>query len=120
MFLHPGKGVKTPPVATRPRRIITAEQYARIHAVLPDDTIRLLVETDMESGLRWGELTELRVKDLDVTTGVVTVSRAVVELTMKKRPDGRTLPGQGLPQGPQVAPTTPRAPPRDQAQQPHR
>jgi len=53
VFLHPGKGVKTPPVATQPRRIITAEQYARIHASLPDDTMRLLVETDMESGLRW-------------------------------------------------------------------
>jgi len=53
VFLHPGKGVKAPPVATQPRRIITAEQYARIHASLPDDTMRLLVETDMESGLRW-------------------------------------------------------------------
>jgi integrase len=89
VFLHPGKGVKTPPVATRPRRIITADQYARIHAALPDDTARLLVETDVESGLRWGELTELRVKDLDLATGVLTVSRVVVELTMKNRPDGQ-------------------------------
>jgi len=89
VFLHPGKGVKTPPVATRPRRIITADQYARIHASLPDDMMRLLVETNMESGLRWGELTELRVKDLDLSSGVVTVSRAVVELTMKNRPHGQ-------------------------------
>lgn len=89
VVLHPGKGAKTPPVATRPRRIITADQSARIRAALPDDTMRLLVETDVESGLRWGELTELRVKDLDLTTGVVTVTRAVVQLTMKNRPDGR-------------------------------
>jgi hypothetical protein len=51
--------------------------------------MRLLIETDVESGLRWGELTELRVKDLDLATGVVTVSRVVVELTMKKRPEGQ-------------------------------
>jgi integrase len=88
VFFHPGKGVKTPPVATRPRRIITDEQYGRIHAALGDDVMRLLVETDIESGLRWGELTELRVKDLDVATGVVTVCRAVVQLTAKDRPGG--------------------------------
>jgi hypothetical protein len=35
------------------------------------------------------ELTELRAKDLDLNTGVVTVSRTVVELTMKNRPDGQ-------------------------------
>jgi hypothetical protein len=68
VFLHPGKGVKTPPIATRPRRIITAGHYARRHASIPADTMWLLVETDVESGLRWGKQTELRVKDLDVTT----------------------------------------------------
>jgi len=86
---HPGKGVKTPPVATRPRRIIAAPDYERIHDALPDDLLRLLVETDVESGLRWGELTELRMKDLDLATGILTVSRAVVQLTAKARPDGR-------------------------------
>jgi integrase len=88
-FFHPGKGVKTPPVATRPRRIIAAEHYERIHQALPNDAMRLLVETDIESGLRWGELTELRLKDLDEATGALTVSRAVVELTAKDRPDNQ-------------------------------
>lgn len=86
---HPGKGVKTPPVATRPRRIITAEQYARIRAALPNDDMRRLVDTDVQSGLRWGELTELRLKDLDPVSGILTVSRTVVELTAKDRPDGQ-------------------------------
>jgi integrase len=48
--------------------------------------MRLLVETDIESGLRWGELTELRVKDLDFTTGIVTAARVAVELKAKTRP----------------------------------
>jgi len=60
-FLHPCKGVKTPPVPVKPRTIITPEQFTAIYEALPDARWRLLVETDIESGLRWGELTELRV-----------------------------------------------------------
>jgi integrase len=48
-------------------------------------TPRLLVETDIESGLRWGELTELRVRDLRPDTGELTVARVVVELKAKSR-----------------------------------
>lgn len=88
-FLHAGKGVKTPPVPKKPRRIITVEQYERIHEALEDDKMRLLVDTDIESGLRWGELTELRVRDVELVTGIVTVSRVVIELMAKTRPDGQ-------------------------------
>jgi integrase len=87
--IHAGKGVRTPPVAKKSLRVITAADYEAIHRALPDDTMRLLVETDMESGLRWGELTELRVKDLDPRSGVLTVARAVIELTARDRPEGR-------------------------------
>lgn len=87
-FLHAGKGVRTPPVANRPPTIISAAQFAALHAALEDDTMRLLVETGVESGLRWGELTELRPRDLDPTTGVLTISRAVVHLKSADRPDG--------------------------------
>ena len=81
--------MKTSPVPKKPRRIINVEQYERIHAALVDDTMRLLVETDIESGLRWGELTELRSRDIDFPTGVLTVSRVAVELKAKDRPDGK-------------------------------
>jgi integrase len=88
-FLHAGKGVKTPPVPKKPRRIITAEQFDAIYDALDDATMQLLVETDIETGLRWGELTELRVKDFDLVTGMLTVSRVVVELNPKFHPEGR-------------------------------
>ena len=39
-------------------------------------------------GLRWGELTELRVSDLDSPTRVFTISRAVVQVDPKFHPDG--------------------------------
>lgn len=88
VLLHAGRGVKTPPVARKPRRIVTVDQYDAIYAALGDETMRLLVETAVESGLRWGELTELRPKDLEPATGLLTVSRAVVELKSAGRADG--------------------------------
>jgi len=81
VVIHPSHGVKTPPVPEKPRRIITAAQFDRLYQALPDADTQLLVETAIESGMRWGELTEIRVGDLDFYTCILTVSRAVVELT---------------------------------------
>ncbi len=88
-WLHPCKGVKTPPVPRKPLVIITSTQFERIYQALPGTDAKLLVETDIESGLRWGELTELRVKDLDFNSRALTVSRAVVEVSPKFHPEGK-------------------------------
>ncbi|MFI0448028.1 tyrosine-type recombinase/integrase [Actinomadura sp. 6N118] len=87
--IHPSRGVQTDPVPEKIRKILTAEQFDAIYHALPDARAQLLVELDIESGLRWGELTELRVQDLDFETRILTVSRAVVELTRKNHPDGK-------------------------------
>jgi integrase len=86
--IHPSRGVKTPPVPDKPRHIITADQFDLLYQALPDTDAQLLVETAIESGLRWGELTELRVRDLDFATRILTVSRAVIELSPEDHPDG--------------------------------
>jgi integrase len=96
-FLHPCKGVKTPPVPAQPRTIITPEQFAALYACLPDAQSKLLVETAVESGLRWGELSELRVRDLDFTTRMLTVSRAVVQVDPQFHPDGGRFLVKGYP-----------------------
>jgi len=80
--------VKFPTVPATVRTIITPEQFDAIYAALPDPDSQLLVETAIESGLRWGELTELRVKDLDPVTRMLTVSRKVIELNRDFHPDG--------------------------------
>jgi integrase len=85
---HPSHGVKTPPTPGKPRRIITPAQFDRLYQALPDADARLLVETAIESGMRWGELTEIRAGDLDFETCILTVSRAVVELTQDDHPEG--------------------------------
>ena len=86
--IHPSRGVKIPPVPDKPRHIITANQFDLLYQALPDTDAQLLIETAIESGLRWGELTELRVRDLDFATRILTVSRAVVELSPQDHPEG--------------------------------
>ncbi|RAY10809.1 site-specific integrase [Actinomadura craniellae] len=96
---HPSRGVKTDPIPEKPRAVITAEQFSLIYNALPDPVAKLLVETDIESGLRWGELTELRVKDLDFATRILTVSRAVVELVPEHHPEGKRFLVKDYPKG---------------------
>ena len=87
-LLQPCRGVKTPTVPVKAFRIVTPDQFDAPYAALPDENSRLLVETAIDSGLRWGELTELRRKDLDPSTGILTVSRAVVQVDPKFHPQG--------------------------------
>jgi integrase len=86
---HPSRGVRTPTVPSTPRQIITPEQFDAIYQALSDADIQLLVETAVESGLRWGELTELRVRDLSFGPRVLTVSRKVIEVNPKFQPGGK-------------------------------
>lgn len=89
IFLHPCKGVKAPVVPPREYTIITPEQFDLAYHELPTPDARLLAETAIESGMRWGELTELRVKDLDRASRIVTVRRVVIEVDKKYRVNGR-------------------------------
>jgi integrase len=76
-------------VPSTPRTIITPEQFDEIYAALPSADAQLLVETAIETGLRWGELSELRPSDLDLASRMLTVSRKVIELNQEFHPDGR-------------------------------
>jgi integrase len=88
IVLHPCKGVKTPTVPRKALKVITPEQFELIYQALPDGDSRLLVELAIESGMRWGELTELRPRDIDLSTRIMTVSRAVAEVRPAFHPTG--------------------------------
>jgi integrase len=88
-YIHPCRGVKIPTVPATVRTIVTPEQFDVVYGVLPGADAQLLVETAIESGLRWGELAELRVRDLDIATRMLTVSRKVTEVNREFHPDGR-------------------------------
>lgn len=51
-YLHPGKGVRTPTVPEKPLDIITPEQFDQLYRALPGADSKLLVESDIEAGLR--------------------------------------------------------------------
>jgi integrase len=53
-FVHPCKGVKTPTVPPVPLTIVTPGQFDAIYQALPDAGAQLLIETAIETGLRWG------------------------------------------------------------------
>jgi integrase len=86
--LHPCKGVKAPTVPAKTRQIVSPDQFDAIHRALPSREIQLLVETDIETGLRWGELIELRKRDIDWDSRVLTVSRVAIELEPRFHPEG--------------------------------
>jgi integrase len=76
-------------VPVKPYTILTSEQFSAVYEALPDPLWRLMVETDIESGLRWGELTELRVRDIEFSSRMLTVSRAVVQVSPQFHPEGK-------------------------------
>jgi integrase len=86
---NPCHRVKTDPVPARPLKIVTPAQVEAFLDALPNEMSRLLAECAIETGMRWGELTELRSKDFDRATGVFTLARGVVKLVAKHQPDGQ-------------------------------
>jgi integrase len=97
--IHPCKGVKSPTVAVKEYRIVTPEEFDRLYEEIPSGIAQLLVSTLIESGLRWGELSELRLRDLHQPSGIVTISRSVVEVDPKFHPAGGRFAIKPYPKG---------------------
>ncbi len=72
------------------RRTLTPEEYDAILAALPAQH-RLMVETSINTGLRWGELIALKPRHLDLTTGKLTVEETIVEVSTKNSPTGQRM-----------------------------
>jgi integrase len=98
-FLHPCKGVRTPTAPPHLLTVVTPEQFDILYQALPGSDTQLLVETAIESGLRWGELAELRPRDLNPATCILTVSRVVIEVNPKFHPDGQRFLVKNYPKG---------------------
>lgn len=96
---NPCKVVKTDPVPEQPIEIVNPAEFDRFYNTLPDPMSKLLVEVAIETGMRWGELTELRPKDFDQTNCVITVTRAVVSLTPEFHPEGQRYLVKDYPKG---------------------
>lgn len=95
--LHPCRGVKSPAVAVK--EYLTAEEFDRLHAALESPAAQLLVETAVESGLRWGEPIELRLRDVHQPSGIVTVTRSVAEVQPQFGTNGERFVVKPYPKG---------------------
>jgi integrase len=75
---NPARGVDLPRLPTKDRRFLTHEQLHALAAAAGE--YRVLVLTLGYGGLRWGEATALRVRDVDLARGRLHIARAMVEV----------------------------------------
>ena len=64
LVINPCVGVRTPKIPPRRIRALTPEEVGQLLGALPGPVSTMLVELDLQSGCRWGEITELRGRDV--------------------------------------------------------
>ena len=87
---NPCAHTELPKRVKKKTRTLTPEEYAAILAALPQQH-QLMVETDINTGLRWGELIALKPRHLDLETGDLTVEETIVEISLKSSPTGKRM-----------------------------
>jgi len=87
---NPCDQTELPKVVPRQTRTITPEEYRRILDAIPD-RFKDLVVTDIETGLRWGELIALRPRHVEFLRRTITVTETIVEVSKKHSPTGERM-----------------------------
>lgn len=84
---NPCEHTELPKVITRKGPTITADEFDRLLTAIPERH-RVMVETAIETGMRWGELIALRPRHIDFLRKTVTVEETIVEVSRKHSPTG--------------------------------
>jgi integrase len=87
---NPCEETEMPKVVAKRRRTLTPAEYRRLMDAIPDQH-RLMIQTAIETGLRWGELIALRPRHLDLERGRLTVSETIVEVPLRAAPNGQRM-----------------------------
>lgn len=87
---NPCAHTELPKRVKKTNRTLTPGEYDAILAALPPQH-RLMIETAIDTGLRWGELIALKPRHLDLTTGRLTVQETIVEVSLKNSPTGHRM-----------------------------
>ena len=90
ILTNPCEGTELPKIPPRKTRILTPEEYDTLVSAIPDRH-RLLVMTDIETGLRWGELIALRPRHIDFLHRAISVEQTIVEVSRKHSPTGQRM-----------------------------
>jgi len=87
---NPCAHTELPKRVKKKSRTLTPTEYDAILAALPAQH-RLMVETAINTGLRWGELIALKPRHLDLNKRRLTVEETVVEVSIKNSPTGQRM-----------------------------
>ena len=87
---NPCAETELPKVVTKKTRILTPEEFDRLLSVVPARFVPLVL-TEIETGLRWGELIALRPRHIDFLRRTVTVEETIVEVSKKVSPTGERM-----------------------------
>src|SRR3954447_25646563 len=87
---NPCAHTELPKVIKKKARTLTPDEYDAVLAALPAQH-RLMVETAINTGLRWGELIALKPRHLHLATGELTVEETIVEVSTKNSPTGHRM-----------------------------
>jgi len=90
ILTNPCEGIELPKIPPRKARILTPPEYDRLLAAIPE-RFQLLVMTDIETGLRWGELIALRPRHIDFLRRTISVEQTIVEVSRKHSPTGARM-----------------------------
>jgi integrase len=90
IIFNPCAHTELPKRVKKKARTLTPEEYDRILNALPAQH-RLMVETAINTGLRWGELIALTPRHIDLAAGKLTVEETIVEVSIKNSPTGQRM-----------------------------
>lgn len=93
---NPCSDTELPKVVAKRLRILSPEEFDRLLEFLPARYLPMVL-TEIETGLRWGELIALRPQDIDFLRRIIAVERVVVEVSRKISPTGERMVIKGYP-----------------------
>jgi integrase len=87
---NPCAHTELPKVIKTKARTLTPAEYDAILTALPAQH-RLMIETAINTGLRWGELIALKPRHLDLNKRTLSVEETLVEVSIKNSPTGARM-----------------------------
>ena len=93
---NPCEHTELPKIITQKTRTLTTDEFEVLITAIPD-RYRLLVQTAIETGMRWGELIALRPRHIDFLRGTLTVKDTIIEVSTRHSPTGQRYVAKAYP-----------------------
>lgn len=87
LVYNPCDHTELPKVIARKSRTLTPEEFERLVAAVPPQ-YRLMLDTFIETGMRWGEAIALRPRHINFLRRTVSVEETIVETSKANSPTG--------------------------------